>query len=175
MQVPRRHKLAPGGDPDGGALAASAEISSGEDQVLMAVAKRLLAVFLVLIGIAVAVNFILTPVYNDGTTDYPIWRILNWFMVAAAMVILVVGFRRRRDPERADVSAVEYLRGTFAYYGSIVLIMLMLWEWYWTLNPSSESGDAVTAHLIYFPFVNALFVVLALANGRYLWNEADVS
>ena len=101
----------------------------------MAVAKRLLAFYLVAIGIAVAVNFILTPVYNDGTTDYPVWRILNWFMVAAAMVILVVGFQRRRDPARADVGAVEYLRGSFAYYGAIVLVMLMLWEWYWTLEP----------------------------------------
>ena len=139
----------------------------------MAVAKRLLAFYLVAIGIAVAVNFILTPVYNDGTTDYPVWRILNWFMVAAAMVILVVGFQRRRDPALADVGAVEYLRGSFAYYGAIVLVMLMLWEWYWTLNPSSETGDAVTAHLIYFPLVNALFVVLALATGRHIWNEAS--
>ena len=141
----------------------------------MTVAKRLVAFYLVAIGIVVAVSFILTPVYNDGTIDYPVWRILNWFMVAAALAILVVGFRRRRDPERADVSAVEYLRGSFAYYGAIVLVMLMLWEWYWTLNPSSESGDAVTAHLIYFPLVNALFVILALASGRYLWVEAGGS
>ena len=138
----------------------------------MAMAKRLLAFYMVAIGIAVAVNFVLTPVYHDGTSQYPIWEILNWFMVAAALVILVVGFRRRRDPDRADVTAVEYLRGSFAYYGAIVLTMLMLWEWYWTLNPSSETGDAVTAHLIYFPIVNALFVVLALATGRHLWNEA---
>ena len=138
----------------------------------MAVAKRLLAFYLVAIGIAVALNFILTPVYHDGAPQYPLWQILNWFMVAASLVILVVGFRRRRDPERSDVTPVEYLRGSFAYYGAIVLVMLMLWEWYWTLNPSSETGDAVTAHLIYFPLVNALFVVLALATGRYLWNEA---
>lgn len=141
----------------------------------MTMAQRLLAFYMVAIGIAVAVNFVLTPVYHDGTSQYPIWEILNWFMVAAALVILVVGFRRRRDPDRADVTPVEYLRGSFAYYGAIVLVMLMLWEWYWTLNPSSESGDAVTAHLIYFPIVNALFVVLALASGRYLWNEAGGS
>ncbi|MDE2903586.1 MAG: hypothetical protein OXP73_11225 [Chloroflexota bacterium] len=138
-------------------------------------AKRLLAFYMVAIGITVAVNFVLTPVYHDGTSQYPIWEILNWFMVAAALVTLVVGFRRRRDPDHADVSAVEYLRGSFAYYGAIVLTMLMLWEWYWTLNPSSETGDAVTAHLIYFPIVNALFVILALASGRYLWNEAGGS
>ena len=131
----------PGGDLADGLLAASVGISSGEGPALMTVAKRLVAFYLVAIGIVVAVSFILTPVYNDGTTDYPVWRILNWFMVAAALAILVIGFRRRRDPERADVTAVEYLRGSFAYYGAIVLVMLMLWEWYWTLNPSSESGE----------------------------------
>ena len=37
----------------------------------MSVARRVLAFFLVAIGIAVALNFILTPVYNDGTTALP--------------------------------------------------------------------------------------------------------
>ena len=138
----------------------------------MVIAKRLLAILMVALGIVVALTFILTPVYHDGAPQYPIWQILNWFMVAAVLVMLVVGFIRRRDPGREVITAVEYLRGTFAYYGAIVLTMLILWEWYWTLNPASETGDAVTAHLIYFPVVNALFVVLALATGRYLWNEA---
>ena len=138
----------------------------------MVIAKRLLAILVVALGIVVALTFVLTPVYHDGAPQYPIWQILNWFMVAAVLVMLVVGFIRRRDPRREVITAVEYLRGSFAYYGAIVLTMLILWEWYWTLNPASETGDAVTAHLIYFPVVNALFVVLALATGRYLWNEA---
>ena len=30
----------------------------------------------------------------------------------------------------------------------------------------------MTSHLIYFPLVDSLFVVVALAVGRYLWNES---
>ena len=60
----------------------------------MVVAKRLLAILMVALGIVVALTFILTPVYHDGAPQYPIWQILNWFMVAAVLVMLVVGFIR---------------------------------------------------------------------------------
>jgi hypothetical protein len=58
-----------------------------------------------------------------------------------------------------------------AWYGTIVLTMLFFWEWFWTLNPDSETGDAVTSHLIYFPIVDSLFVVVALSTGSYLWRD----
>ena len=70
---------------------------------------------------------------------------------------------------------VEYLRVASAYYGAIVLAMLFFRGWFWTLNPDSETGEAVTSHVVYFPIVDALFVVIALATGRYLWNDADGS
>ena len=49
--------------------------------------------------------------------------------------------------------------------------MLFFWEWFWTLNPDSETGEAVTSHLVYFPLVDALYVVLALATGSRLWSN----
>ena len=39
--------------------------------------KRVLGVFLVATGIAVALNLILTPVYHDGSAEYPVWKILS--------------------------------------------------------------------------------------------------
>ena len=50
--------------------------------------------------------------------------------------------------------------------------MLFFWEWFWSLNPSSETGDAITSHIIYFPLADALYTVLALSIGRRLWTEA---
>ena len=70
---------------------------------------------------------------------------------------------------------VEYVRVSFAFYGAVVLAMLFFWGWIWTLNPDSETGEAVTSHVIYFPIVDALFVVIALSTGRYLWSDADGS
>ena len=139
----------------------------------MNMAKRILAVFLVATAIAVGLNLMLTPVYHDASPDYPAWEVLNWFMAGAVVVALVVSYLRRRALRSEEASALEYVRVSMAYYGSIVLTMLFFWGWFWTLNPDSETGDAVTSHLIYFPVVDALFVVVALATGRHLWNDGD--
>ena len=141
----------------------------------MELANRALAVFLIATAVAVFLNLILTPVYHDGAADYPVWEVVNWFMAAATLVALVVGFMRRRALGDGEPSTVDYLRVNSAYYGAIVLTMLFFWGWFWTLNPDSETGEAVTSHVIYFPIVDALFVVIALATGRYLWNDADGS
>ena len=141
----------------------------------MSTVKRVLAVFLAATAIVVAVNLILTPVYHDGAPDYPVWKIVNWFMAAGVVIALVVSCLRKRALGTAGVSTLDYLRATAAYYGAIVLTMLFFWGWIWTLNPDSETGEAVTSHLVYFPAVDALFVVIALATGRHLWRCADDS
>ena len=139
----------------------------------MEMLRRVLAVLLVATAVAVALNLILTPVYHDGSPDYPVWEIVNWFMAASTLVALVVSFMRGRELGGGEEpGALEYVRVTVLYYGAIVLTMLFFWGWIWTLNPDSETGDAVTSHLIYFPLVDSLFVVVALAVGRHLWNEA---
>ena len=44
--------------------------------------KRIAALYLVLTALAVFFNLILTPVYHDGSPDYPVWKIVNYFMAA---------------------------------------------------------------------------------------------
>ena len=141
----------------------------------MDTAKRILAAFLLLTALSVALNLILTPLYHDGSSEYPLWRILSWFMAAGVIASLVVSYLRRRDMTLKSLAqepnALDYLRVGFAWYGSIALTMLFFWEWFWTLNPSGETGEAATSHTIYFPIVYALFVVIALSTSRYLWNS----
>ena len=141
----------------------------------MDIAKRIVAAYLVVTAVAVVLNFILTPVYHDGSPEYPVWRILNWFMAAGVLMALVVSYLRRRTLGSGGVSTLRYLRASMTYYGAIVLTMLFFWEWFWTLNPDSETGDAITSHTVYFPIVDALFVVVALATGRYLWKGSGDS
>lgn len=139
----------------------------------MQIAKRTVGAYLVIVGLAVFLNLIATPLYHDGSPDYPVWKILNWFMAVGAIVMLVVGFLGKRALESGnvqDADVLEKLRGSLVFYGSIVLAMLFFWEWFWTLNPDSETGGAVTSHLVYFPIVDALFTVLALAVGKRMWS-----
>ena len=74
-----------------------------------------------------------------------------------------------------EADVLLYLRTGATWYGAIVLTMLFFWGWFWTLNPDSETGEAVTSHMVYFPIVDALFAVIALATGRHLWNAASGS
>ena len=134
-------------------------------------AKRFLAVYLAATAGAVAFNLLLTPVYHDGSPEYPVWRILNWFMAAGVAVSLVVSILRRLALKKENSDVLDYLRTSLTFYGAIALAMLFFWEWFWTLNPDSETGDAVTSHIVYFPIVDALFVVVALATARHLWND----
>ena len=139
----------------------------------MKIVGQILAVFLVATGLAVAVHLMVTPLYHDGSAEYPVWKIVNWFMAVGVLVMLVVSLVRKRAlGDGGAGSDLESARVNLVYYGAIVLTMLFFWEWFWILNPSSETGDAVTSHLIYFPFVDALYVVLGLSIGRRLWKKA---
>ena len=139
----------------------------------MELVKRALAVLLVATAVAVAANLILTPVYHDGAADYPVWKVINWFMAASTIVALGWVMLRRHAGGPAEGGDLEGVKLTILYYGAIVLTMLFFWGWFWTLNPDSETGDAVTSHIIHFPAVDALFVLVALGVGRRLWNEGS--
>ncbi len=137
---------------------------------MMDLVKHLLAVFLVLTALTVAVNLIATPLYHDGRPDYPVWKVVNWFMVGGTVIMLVVNLIRRHCMGGEETrNSVDSLRVSLSYYGAIVLTMLFFWEWFWSLNPESETGGAVTSHLIYFPFMDSLYTVLGLSTGRFLW------
>ena len=144
----------------------------------MQLVTKIVAAYLVIVGLAVFLNLIATPLYHDGSPDYPIWKILNWFMAVAVLIILVVGFMRKRMLDSAGeegASTLDHVRGSFVFYGGIVLAMLFFWEWFWTLNPDSETGEAVTSHMVYFPLVDSLFTVLALIVGKRMWSAGDGS
>ena len=132
--------------------------------------RRIVAVFLIATSIAVAVNLAATPLYHDGSADYTVWEILNYFMAVGTVIVLVVGILRKRAIGGTDVDTLTYLRTSVMFYGGIVLASLFFWEWFWQLNPDSETGDAVTSHLIYFPIVDMLYAVLTLIVGRRIWS-----
>ena len=136
----------------------------------MAMVNKALGVYLLLTALAVAALLIITPLIHDGSDSYPLWEILNYFMAAGVVVVLVANFLEKR---RQDAEGANDLGGSLVFYGAIVLTMLFFWEWFWTLNPDSETGNAALSHTVYFPLVDALYTVLALTTGRCLWRAGD--
>ncbi len=135
------------------------------------IALRVLGTYLVATALAVFVGLIVTPLTHDGSPEYPVWQVLNYFMAVSVFIMLVSGCYRKCCSGRGEGqgSTIDRIAASVSFYGAVALAMLFFWEWFWTLNPESETGDAVTSHVIYFPLVDALFTVLGLATGRYLW------
>lgn len=138
---------------------------------MLKIAQRITAAYLVATAIAVFVLFIVTPLTHDGSPEYPIWKILNYFMAVSVFIMLVVGCCRKCLLTRrgAQPTTLDQIGASIAFYGAVALTMLFFWNWFWTLNPDSETGEAVTSHIIYFPVMDALFTVLALATAKHMW------
>ena len=86
--------------------------------------RRIVAVFLIATAIAVVVNLAATPLYHDGSADYTVWEILNYFMAVGTVIVLVVGILRKRAIGGTDVDTLTYLRTSIVFYGGIVLASL---------------------------------------------------
>ena len=48
----------------------------------MQLVRKIIAAYLVIVGLAVFLNLMATPLYHDGSDNYQIWKILNWFMAS---------------------------------------------------------------------------------------------
>ena len=66
----------------------------------MQLVRKIIAAYLVIVGLAVFLNLIATPLYHDGSDDYQIWKILNWFMAVAVLIVLVVGWPAKARPRQ---------------------------------------------------------------------------
>ena len=65
----------------------------------MSVLVRLVAAYLVLVAVAVAVHFIITPLYHPGgDAPFPVWQVLNWFMGAGMIITVVAAYVEKRPP-----------------------------------------------------------------------------
>ena len=126
-------------------------------------------------GLAYGFNLALTPAYHDNSPDYPIWRIMNDMAVPVVLVLLPLNiWRKFRLPGGGDAAVTrEYLGTTIAFYAAIALIILFFWEWFWSLWPENEMGEAVViSHLIHYPAVDVLFSLLAIEAAIWLYREA---
>ena len=130
--------------------------------------------FLIITGIVVFATLVMTPLFHDGSEDYPVWEVVNYFMTVGTIFIVLTGIHRRISLGE-DASTTDQLVARFVFYGGFILAMLYFWGWFWTLNPDSETGNAVTSHLVYFPIVDAIYVVLAVSNGRFIFRNASAS
>ncbi len=131
------------------------------------------SVYLGALSLVVFVNWILTPIYHDGSTDYPIWEVINWFSVVAVVLCFVLSIRRKVELDKDSDEGItrRYLEVNIVYYASILLAMWYLWNWFGVLWPERESTLVGEIHLAMWAFVNPLFVMVTSASSSAIWRR----
>ena len=134
----------------------------------MSILVRAVAAYLVLVGAAIVVNFVLTPVYHPGGDEpFTVWETLNWFMAAAIALTLVSSYvykRRIDSDESADVK--RYIAANTVFHVTIVVFLLFFWNWFSNLSPNNEPDGQV------WTVVDTVMPIVTAVVGIRMWRTA---
>ena len=139
----------------------------------MQLVRMVAGAYIVALAIAVGVHFVVTPLYHDGSSSYPVWNVLNWFWAVALILMLSANLHFKLALNRSDSSATsgvtrEYLETNVLLYASIILCILFFWKWFdqnWAADPESSST-------LSWPFINPPLIAVAAASGLRLRRRA---
>ena len=88
--------------------------------------KKTLSLLFILSGVGAAVLLMVTPLFHDGSPEYPAWRAMNLVMavmVVAALVIACFWKYNLAKSEPGSASTLDVIRVNAMFFGAIVLAM----------------------------------------------------
>ena len=134
----------------------------------MSILIRATAAYLVLLAAAVAINFIITPLYHPGGDEpFTVWEILNWFMAVGMVIALAASYvdKRRVDGDgSADIR--RYIGANVVFYAAVALFLLYFWNWFSLLSPNNEPDGQ------FWVVIDALMPIVLGVTGCRLFGSA---
>ena len=134
----------------------------------MAALHRLIAVYLLLVGVAVAGYFIAYPLYaGQGNPDHAhdVWEVLNWFM-AVATVLLTLITCTRMQALGEGAATWDRLVANGRFYLAVALLLGFFSNWF-----SDQWGPGPTPFL--WVVVDIGLPILAAEMALTLWRDPD--
>ena len=141
----------------------------------MAILRRVGAVYLVAVALAVVVFFVINQFLDDSVDVVQVWSVLNVPMVIGLAAALIFNLSRKmeegaRDPE-AGVTR-RYLEVNLAFYVTAAVSILFLHNWFSLLANGPDSLDGNHQAWVIWAFVDTALPLLLAATGFSLWREA---
>ena len=132
--------------------------------------KRLVGVYLGVIGAAVAIHFVADPLvyeWDDGTPTP--WIILDWLMAVGLAIALYVTFMAKRDANGSS-DLREYLVANAQFYVAAGLALLFVWN---AVQISWAAGDQSPDSQVWV-FIDVVVPLLFVTLGIRMWNESEM-
>ncbi len=133
----------------------------------MSILSRAVAAYLVLLAVAVAVHFIITPLYHPGgDAPFPAWEVLNWFMAAGMVFALAASYAEKRRVDSDDSAPMKrYLEANTVFYGTVVVFMLFFWNWFASLSSNNQPDGQ------YWAVIDVLMPLVTGVIGCRMWRN----
>ena len=149
----------------------------------MEAVKKLGAVYLVALAVAVAVYFIINPFLPDSFDPLSVWEILDILMaVALGMALLFNGYRKFRVGGRDAGEPVtrQYLEVNLLFYFTAGLTILFLHNWFALLGLGPDNlgaPDPAGNHQrwVMWAVVDVMLPITIGVTGCHLWFDSPSS
>ena len=137
--------------------------------------KKIAAIYLILVAAVAGVHWIIVPLYDNSSGDYPVWVFLNWFMASTIIVALDRNIRGKLALRGSDPDAPltgRRVQVNLLFYATIVLTLWYFWNWFYGFFPQNEPPVVGLVHLEMWTLINPLFVLTIGVTGFSLWQES---
>lgn len=126
---------------------------------------RAAGVYIILVGVAIAVHFIITPFYHAGGAPFTVWHVMNWLIAPGVLIMLAASYlgKRRLDAE-GPAELTRYLEANGLFYGSVAASIIYFWNWSLTLSPNNVADGQ------FWSVLGAILPILMVVAGLRLWS-----
>ena len=141
----------------------------------MAILRRVGAVYLIAVALAVAVFFIINQLLDDSVDVVQVWSVLDVLMVIGLAAAIIFNFSRKMEAGKPDPEAgvtVRYLEVNVTFYVTAAVSILFLHNWFSLLANGADSLDGNHQAWVIWAFVDTALPLLLAATGFSLWREA---
>lgn len=141
----------------------------------MDIFRMLIALGLLFCSIAVALQFVLSPLYGHiGQAVVAVWYYLDMLMAVSIVITLAVQLQRKRAADRTggDGLGRERLEANVMFYLSLLVALWFFRNWFDFLA-SSPLGNQSPATFVIWDILDPLLVILVGLTGIRLWRRSD--
>ena len=140
--------------------------------------KKLVGAYLVIVGVVVAVFFIVNSLLAEAVDVLSIWYVLDVLMLVGLVLALVFNYQRKREVEtegQSESITRSYLESNALFYLTAAVTIIFLHNWVSLLANGSDSLDGNHQAWVIWAFVDTLLPITFGLTGCRLWREASSS